>query len=53
MLKSSDWRDMFDDDGNPLCDSTDSNTSSKDDEYLGPERTVRPTPVQPWIVEGR
>ena len=30
MLKSSDWRDMFDDDGNPLFDSTDSTNSSDD-----------------------
>ena len=31
MQKFSDWRDMFDEDGYPLCDSTDSNTSSDDD----------------------
>ena len=31
MLKSSDWRDKFDDEVNPLCDSADSNNSSDDD----------------------
>ena len=28
MLKSKNWRDMYDDEGNPIFDSTDNDTSS-------------------------
>ena len=52
MLSSKNWRDMFDDEGNPMFDSTDSDNSSDSDDQGGPERTVRPTPVQ-GALDGR
>ena len=52
MLSSKNWRDMFDDEGNPMFVSTDSDNSSDSDDQGGSERTVLPTPVQ-GALDGR
>ena len=46
MLSSKNWRDMLNNEGKPIFDSTDSDESSSYEEQVGPERTVRPNPFQ-------
>ena len=56
LLKTKDWRHAYDELGNPLYDTTDSEQSSDEEEWHFVVRGRLLSPLltgAPWLVEGR